>query len=227
MIFNQKVLCVIPAKKNSSGIKRKNFKKIKGKPLYIHSIKAALKCKFIDAVIVSSDSRSILNKSKNFNVQTLKRSKKLSSNKSLIKDVIIDILKKIKKKFDILVLLQPTTPVISIKELNKCLYLIGKKNYSSIISIKEGNVTIPNLLQRNNKGTIKHITHQKVTSSNRQDFKSYYLPSGDFFLTKISNFRKKKSFYGNRALGFITKNKFSVDINSERDIKYLNFLLRN
>ena len=225
MIFKKKVLCIIPVKKKSTGLKNKNFKKINSWPLYAHSINAALKCKHIDKIIVSSDSNRVLNYSKNPKILNLKRSKKLSSNKSQIKDVITDILKKVKSKFDILVLLQPTTPIISQGELSKSLNLICKKNYSSIVAIKSGNITIPNLLDKKRDGIITRIKEEKAFSSNRQDFKSYFIPSGDFFITQINYFKKNKSFYGRNALGFVTKNKFSVDINYKQDLEYLNFLI--
>ena len=117
MIFNQKIICIIPAKKKSSGLKMKNFRKVNGHPLYIHSINYAKQSRYIDRIVVSSDSNEIIKKSILKKVSTIKRPVKLASNSSLIKDVIIDVLQRIKENFDILVLLQPTTPIISIKEL--------------------------------------------------------------------------------------------------------------
>ena len=226
MIFSKKVLCIVPAKKNSDGLKRKNFKKVASLPLFAHSIKVAKNCKYIDQIIVSSDSETILNYSKKKKVSIIKRSKKLSSKKAEINDVILDVLRKIKVKFDIFVLLQPTTPIISQHELNKCIKLIVKKNYSSVISILSGNMTIANLLQKKNKGLISNVAKQQIFSTNRQSYKPYYIPSGDFFIAKIDHFKKNKSFYGKNVYGFETKNKFSVDINYQKDLDYLNFLLK-
>ena len=226
MIFNKKIICIIPAKKKSSGLKMKNFKKVNGHPLYIHSINLARKLRYVDKIVVSSDSNEIIRKSNSKKVSTIKRPTKLASNSALIKDVIIHVLKKVKENFDILILLQPTTPIISIKELESALKILVKKNYSSVISIKEGKVTIPHLLKKNKNGIVNHITNKKIISSNRQDFSKYFLPSGDFFICKISQFLKKKSFYMKKSFGFITKNQFSVDINFKDDLDYLNFLLR-
>ncbi len=226
MIFNKRIICIIPAKKKSSGLKMKNFKKINGHPLYIHSINYAKKLRYIDKIVVSSDSDKIIKKSNLKKVLTIKRPAKLASNKALIKDVILHVLKKVKEKFDILVLLQPTTPIISVKELEAGLKILIKKNYSSVISVKEGKVTIPHLLKKNKNGIVNHITRKKIISSNRQDFNKYFLPSGDFFICKINQFLKNKTFYMKKSFGLITKNQFSVDINFQDDLDYLNFLIK-
>ena len=59
-----KKLCTICAKKNSKDLKNKNLKKLAGKPLIYHTLKLAIKSKLFDAIIVSSDSKKILNYSR-------------------------------------------------------------------------------------------------------------------------------------------------------------------
>ena len=50
------ILCIIPARSGSKGIKDKNIKIFNGLPLFVWSIKQALKCKFKMKIIVSTDS---------------------------------------------------------------------------------------------------------------------------------------------------------------------------
>jgi CMP-N,N'-diacetyllegionaminic acid synthase len=227
MILDKKVICIIPAKKKSVGLKNKNFKLIKKKPLYVHSIEFAKKCKIFDKIVVSSDSEVILKKAKKLKVTSLKRPTKFASSDAQVSDVIIHVLKNMKSKYSLLVLLQPTTPIISIKELEASLKIIAKKNYNNIIAIKEGNLTIEHLLEKKRKNLISHIIKKKNSfSSNRQFYKNYYRPSGDFYICKVKNFLKTKSFYSKNCYGFLTRNKFSVDINHQNDLDYLNFLLR-
>ena len=59
-------LAVIPARKGSTELKNKNFLKFNQKPLIYWTIKEALKSKYIDDIIVSSDSGKILNYCKKF-----------------------------------------------------------------------------------------------------------------------------------------------------------------
>ena len=60
----KKIVCVIPARSGSKGIKNKNIINLKGKPLIYWTIKLAKKVKFFDRVIVSTNSKKILNFSK-------------------------------------------------------------------------------------------------------------------------------------------------------------------
>ena len=66
MYKNNKILVVIPARSGSKGIKNKNIKNVKNKPLLVHSINYAKKCKFVDEIIVSTDSQKYAKISKKF-----------------------------------------------------------------------------------------------------------------------------------------------------------------
>ena len=55
MIKKLKVICIIPARGGSKGIKNKNLKKICGKPLIAYPILAAIKSKVCDKILVSTD----------------------------------------------------------------------------------------------------------------------------------------------------------------------------
>jgi len=172
MIFKKKIICIIPAKKKSVGLKKKNFRLINGNSLFIHSINAARRSKFIDRIVISSDSDKILDTAKKLKIEAFKRPSKL------------------------------------------------------FISIKNTNLSLLHLFNLNKKNFIRRLIKKKIISSNRQDYNSYYTPSGDFFISKIDKLIKVKSFYGKKCFGYITKNKFSVDINFKKDLEYLEFLLK-
>ena len=61
-----KVICIIPARGGSKGIKNKNLKKICGKPLIAYPILAAIKSKVCDKILVSTDKKEIANTSKKY-----------------------------------------------------------------------------------------------------------------------------------------------------------------
>lgn len=108
-----KVICVIPARGGSKGIKLKNLQKICGKPLLYYPIKAALKSKVCDHIFVSTDSKSIAKESKKYgaNVPFL-RIKKYSGDRVTTELTLRDALKQYEKfykiKFDICVFLTCT-----------------------------------------------------------------------------------------------------------------------
>ena len=64
-----KILAIIPARAGSKGIKQKNIINLNGKPLIAYSIEEALKSKYIDKVIVSTDGEDIAKIAKIYSVQ--------------------------------------------------------------------------------------------------------------------------------------------------------------
>ena len=57
MYKDKKILAFVPARAGSKRIKNKNKKLLKGKPLFTYSVLVAKESKYIDDVIVSSDSQ--------------------------------------------------------------------------------------------------------------------------------------------------------------------------
>ena len=106
MFKGKKILCIIPARKNSKGIKNKNIQKINGKPLIYFPINASLKSKFIDKTLFSTDSKMYQKLASKFGAETpYLRSKNLSKDSTPSFNVIKDILAKLKKDqifFDII-----------------------------------------------------------------------------------------------------------------------------
>ena len=59
MYKNKKIFCIVLARKNSNGIKKKNLRKLKNKPLIWYPINAAKKSKYIDEVYFNSEGRKL------------------------------------------------------------------------------------------------------------------------------------------------------------------------
>ena len=92
------ILAIIPARGGSLGLKNKNMYPLNGRPLLFYTLDAAKKAKLIDRIIVSSDSKKILNFSKQNLVEVIKRPKKISGSKSTTQEAIIHCLNFLKKK---------------------------------------------------------------------------------------------------------------------------------
>ena len=116
MYKNRKFLAIIPARGGSKGLPNKNIKNLCGKPLIAWSIEAGLKSKYIDEVMVSTDYKNIAYIAKKYgaNVPFLRPSDLASDTATTFDTVIhtINFYRKIfKKKYDYIVLLEPTSPL--------------------------------------------------------------------------------------------------------------------
>ena len=149
------VLAIIPARK-SSKTQNKNFKNFNGKPLIYWTIQKALKSKYIDKILVTTDSEIILNYCKKFyKIEISKRPKKLAKDNSLIEDVLeYELAKKKFKDFEFFILLQPTSPLRTLETIEKSLKVTIKNNLNSCVSFFKKKINLLNLYQFKNKKII-------------------------------------------------------------------------
>ena len=118
----KKICSIILARGGSKGIKNKNLVLIKNKPLIYYAIKASLKS-HVHETWLSSDSDKILKKAKSFGAKIIKRPKQLAKDNSTSESAILHFLNNV--ECDLIVFIQPTSPMISSDDINKGL----KKNF--------------------------------------------------------------------------------------------------
>ena len=208
MIKKKKIICIIPARQGSLGLKNKNIKLINGKPLIYWPIKASLSSKYVDYTLVTTNSNQIkkIAKKNGANVPFL-RPEKLSTSKSKISNVILHTLKYLKKnkmKFDYFILLEPTSPLTNNLDVDIILKkIVNKKNYDSLVTVVQNITAHPifNLnLDKNNK--IQKYSSKNININRQKISKLYYL-SGNAYVSKISTYLKHKSFIQKKTIGHI------------------------
>ena len=127
------IICIIPARGGSKGIKFKNLQKICGKPLLYYPIKAALKSKVCDHIFVSTDSKVIANEAKKFGAKVpFLRKKKYSGDRVTTESTLQDALKQYEKyskiKFDICVFLTCTNIFRKASWITKAVNILKNNN---------------------------------------------------------------------------------------------------
>jgi len=122
MYKNNEILVVIPARGGSKGIPRKNIRLLGKKPLIAHSIEMAKSSKYIDDVVVTTDDNEIKFIAEKFNAETIKRDGKLAEDEIPLDPVIYDATLKEEekrgKKYDVVITVQPTSPLLKTKTLD-------------------------------------------------------------------------------------------------------------
>tara|TARA_Y100000816_G_C26031596_1_gene540032 strand:+ start:450 stop:1130 length:681 start_codon:yes stop_codon:yes gene_type:complete len=217
-----KTLVLIPARAGSKGIKNKNLKKLGQKTLVEHTFLTACKLKKIDDIILSTDSKQIIRISKKYKkIKTLfVRPKKFAADNSKMSEVAlhsINFLKKINKKFKYIIILQPTTPFRSIKELNKIINYVKKNKIKSLFSVTESWQHPSEFIQIKKGKKAKFL--DKNLDTYRQKYKNYYFISGAIYMTEIDYFLKKKRFITNESLPFIMSQETLIDIDNDFHLK--------
>lgn len=183
MYKEKKYLAVILARGGSKRLPGKNIKNLKGKPLIAYTILSALKCKYLDEIIVSSDDQKILEVSEKYGVRTVKRPKYLSNDNAKSFDALKHVLKNT-SKFDFVVLLQPTSPLRNEKHIYKAIRLLENKNAKAIISVCKSEQNLPN-----HNIFLKNFS---FLNKKAQDFKNHYKLNGAIYICEIKKFLKHR-----------------------------------
>lgn len=217
-----KFLAIIPARKGSKGIKNKNFKLFNGKPLIYWTLKAAKKSKYLDKVIVSTDSKKIQKFCLSNNVLSpFIRPKKISHGKAKAHDVIIHAIKFLKNKLnytpDAIVYLQPTSPLRETIDINNCCAMYKKYNPDSLVSIVKLHHNFnPEEVYRVKKSNKLIKFKKKKSIPLRQTKKNYYGKNGAAI--SITNIKKINKFVdGGNLIGYEMNKLKSIDIDELDD----------
>ena len=230
---DNKVLAIIPARSGSKGLKNKNIKTFCKKPLIFWAIKAAKKSKLIDKIIVSTDSRKIKKICKDFDVDVpFLRPKKISQDNSKSIELIVHAINYFKKKsqfYNYVILLEPTSPLTSNTDIDKAIRTLYKKRKSAdaIVGVSQNINKHPiNNVRVNSRGHIKPY-QKKLTFVRRQNLDKLYYFDGSLYVSKTHTLIRKKSFYHNRTLGFVTPKWKSIEIDDLTDFIAAEAIFKN
>ena len=219
MFKNKTFLGIITARENSKRLKKKNLRKLSGKPLIFYTIKSAQNSKFLDCFIVSSESKNILKVAKKFNCKIpFIRPKYLSDDNVGAVEVVYHAIRKIKKNYDYVVLLQPTSPLRNSNDIDKAITELINKKAVSLFSVYFSNDSEKFPISITNKGFIKKIKQYSKKKSN------YYL-NGAIYLCEINYFLRKKTFYSSRSVPFYMPKNRSIDIDNIKEFKQAEIFL--
>lgn len=215
MYRGKRFIAIIPARGGSKGIPRKNIIDIAGKPLIAYTIETALESKCLDRIVVSTDDLEIAEISKLWGADVpFIRPSHLATDDAKTIDVLIHTLETLKEKFDYVVLLQPTQPMRTSKQIDEAIQQIVDNKQSSLVSVEEV-VDHPILYRTLTKdGVLIPLLNQNSTVR-RQDFETFYKVNGLIYINLISKLSNETSLNDN-SFAFISG--ATIDIDSAEDI---------
>ena len=229
---NTNIIALIPAKKNSRGLKNKNLKKLNKLSLVELAILGAKKSKLINKIYLSSDSDKILNIGTKLNIDVIKRKKFLSTSSALANSVILDFIKnelKSIKEDHIIVYLQPTSPFRNNNHIDLAINCLKKNKLKSVISVMENKNFFKSLYKK--KKTLNPFFNDNFVTNNRQNLKTVYSPNGAIYIFYASEFMKNKKLSFVKSGYYVMNRIDSIDIDDKEDYllakhlskKYLKF----
>ena len=230
MYKNKTILAIVPARGNSKGIKNKNLRKIKGLSLVEHAGNILKKVSWIDYSIISSDSDKIIKAAKKSNLECIfKRPKNISGDRISDHSVLIHALKAAeklkKKKIDIILLVQPTSPLRKVVHIKNVIKKIVDQKLDSVWTVSKADLKFhplkqlilkKNILSHYNKKGKKIIARQQLTNT--------YYRNGVVYAVTRELILKNKNLISNKSTGYLI-NTPQISIDTVKDLKLASLLM--
>lgn len=224
MYNGKRILAVIPARKGSKRLPRKNIRKLCGKPLIAHTIEAAKASRYIDEMIVSTDCPEIATIAGRCGASVpFTRPARLATDKAKTVDVLLHALAWYARKgllYDIIVLLQPTSPLRNATDIDTSIRLLFRKRASAIVSVcrAEHHPSWIHVLPKS--GSMKGFMKRggPVTGAD------HYRLNGAVYVTYANALKMMNSFYGSRTFAYVMPGERSIDIDCGLDLEFAEYL---
>ena len=210
-----KILSVILARGGSKGIPSKNIVDLNGKPLISYTIEASLQSN-VDETWVSTDSSEIASVSSTYGASVIDRPNEISTDTSQSEEALLHFTDN--HDFDIMVFIQPTSPLLKSIDINKGLELMSR--YDSILSVTREH-WIPKWSMDMNP-----LDWEIDNRPMRQDKEETFLENGAFYITKRKNLLQSKLRYSGK-IGFVEMPlSRSFQIDTLDDLNLINTIIR-
>jgi len=226
-----KVLGVIPARGSSKRFPNKNIRMLAGKPLIAWTIEAAQKAKRLTDYLVTSDALLIMDVAKNYGAPVpFTRPSELATDTVRNIEVVAHALKFMEAKkqivYDIIMLLQPTSPIRNPVHIDKAVKMLWESDLDSVVSIKGPFKKRDPILKAIRNGVLEDYCPVRDPA----DTEPFYLYNAALYGVKRDYFTKHNKMISPRQVPLMMDPIYSVDVDTEADFlmaeTYMNFLAK-
>jgi len=223
------ILIIVPARAGSKGVVNKNMYPVLGKPLIGYTLELLSELPY-DYCITTDDDK-IINYAKHLNLDIhFKRPGELAADETKMIGVLIhaiNSMEKIKhKRYTYILLLQPTAPLRSVKDIEACIELMKGRTTDSVISVNQVDSHHPILMKKIENGYLEPFCIEELEGTRRQDYSpKAYMRNGAIYLAKRDNIVDSHSLWGNKIVPYVMDQNSSVSIDNLIDIQLLESVL--
>lgn len=216
-------IALLPARGGSKRIPGKNLKLLNGKPLLSYALEAVKSSSIFDEIVISSDSRDILDFGINQGVMTHNRTEKLSDDFSTISEVTIDFIENAGLvDTDVVCCVLPSNPFLKSSSLLEASLILDAWDF--VFPVIEAQKPIERSLSRSKTGLTK-ITDSRFEFVRTQDLPSRFYDAGQFYLAQVQTWLSGKSILSSNSFGIELPSGSIVDIDTEEDWQLAEILL--
>jgi N-acylneuraminate cytidylyltransferase len=219
MIAGLRVLAVVPARGGSKGLPRKNVLPLAGKPLLAWTLQAAQASRYLDRTILSSDDDEIIATGQQYGGDApFKRPTQLAVDTTTTLDVVFHVLEQF-PAFDIVVILQPTSPLRSAADIDAALEHLIDSGARSCVSVTEPDKSPYWCYGVNEQGRLAPLLDSELASRRRQDLPTAYTLNGAVYAAHVDWLKQQQGFVGTDTVAHVMPRERSLDIDTLLDMQ--------
>jgi CMP-N,N'-diacetyllegionaminic acid synthase len=232
MIEGKSVIAMIPARAGSKGLPGKNIRLLCGKPLIAWTVEKALKSQYLDEIMVSTDGEEIARVAAEYGAKVpflrpADLATDTSTTLSAVRHALDHYSDQHSRRFDLVVLLEPTSPLREDGDIDGMLEKLIKEwqTYDSIVSMGEVREH-PSIMKRIHGDDIGPFCPELVQTSRRQDNAPAYFPYGVAYITKTHSLLEEQTFYTARCTYYLIKRYQNYEIDDLHDFICVETVMR-
>jgi CMP-N,N'-diacetyllegionaminic acid synthase len=225
------VLALVPARAGSKGIPGKNLRRLAGHSLVEHAARVARESAVVDRAILSTDSEEIAAEGRRAGLEVpFLRPASLAQDDTPMQPVIEQALEALGASGlvpDIVLLLQPTSPLRTAEHLRAAVRLLRESHADSVVSVVElPRHLSPDYVMRIEDGALKPFLPDGARVTRRQDARPAYVRDGTVYAFWTRTLVEHGSIYGRRSLPLLVDAADSITIDSAADWDMAERLIR-
>jgi CMP-N,N'-diacetyllegionaminic acid synthase len=223
-------LCLIPARGGSVGVPGKNIRPLNGVPLIAYSIQAARESGIFGDVHVSTEDAEISEVASAYGAVTIERPAALAQDDTPMAPVVEHAVDWWQHERGTrprsIVLLHPSSPLRDASDIQEAASVLSLGNCDSVIGVFEADDPPQWGLTATADGWLRPVATLEEYLSRRQDLPATYL-DGPLYAIHTDAFLDKRRFLTERTRFFVIPRHRAIDIDTEYDFLFAEFLLRH
>lgn len=222
MLPVSRVLGIVPARGGSKGVPGKNVRKLAGRPLIDYTARAARESSVLDRIILSTDSNEIAEAGRRSGLEVpFMRPASLAEDDTPMLPVVrhaVDTLSAGGWTPDVIVLLQPTSPLRRPSHVRDAVTMLRETKADSVVTVVElPRHLSPDYVMRIDDGLLRPFLPDGARLTRRQDARPAYSRDGTVYACWRATLDRWGTIYGERCLPLIVDAADSLSIDTPDD----------
>ncbi len=227
MINRKTVLGITLARGGSKSIARKNVINILGRPLISYTFNEAVKSKYIDRYVVSTEDAEIRQICEYHKIEVVDRPKELATDSATSADALVNAVESLSFDCDYVVEIMATNPLKSAEDVDACIEMLDDSGSNSVVAVTQVYDHHPARLKFIKDGKL-HNFYPEVPESRRQDLTPHaYVRCGSIYAMKTDFLQEAKARYDEHPVPYIMPPERVVNIDEPIDLKIAETMLND